>query len=125
LRFGDYIVTDTDEDAKQCVGYAVQIRQYDDNHHILMLRSPDGGLLWYNCRNYWKMTDKQSEAVKPYFLYSSDDEIKENPDLTFEYSHSPEKASGFIVDHKKNVRKMYQRERDSISCIKTKNLAYV
>lgn len=101
LKFGDFVVSGINTLGTNVIGYVVQIRKKWGafGSDMLFIRDQDGVLMTHENQSFWKLTEDQLEAVKPFFKNTPSEELDDNPKL--EYSTlKGQFANGFIVDEK-------------------------
>ena len=99
-KFGDFLVTGpTAPNFERVLGYVVQVRKgwgaFGSDRFLI--RTADEGLMTHENQCFWKLTEEQVEEVKPFFSFTPEDELKDNPELIYSIRHDQEEK-GFLVD---------------------------
>ncbi len=98
VEYGDFLLSGLNNLGKQPLGYVVQIRRGWGafGSDMYFLREHDGKLNTHENQGFWKLSKEQAEVVKEFFEDSPEDELAENPNLTYSIKGEQEE-SGFIV----------------------------
>jgi len=99
LEYGDYVLSGLCSDGSRALGYVVQVRKKWGafGSDMFFIRDHRGGLATHENQSFWKLTERQTEAVKRFFKYMPNEELVDNPDIFYSVKDNF-REQGFIVE---------------------------
>lgn len=99
FHFGMFVLTGPiAPNFKRVVGYVVQVRKKWGafGSDAVFIRASDDKLMVHENQCFWAIAKEQENKIKPFFLTTPNDELKDNPELIYTIKHKQEEK-GFIV----------------------------
>lgn len=103
IKYGDYLLSGLTTTGIQVVGYVVQIRLKWGafGSDMYLIRDHKSSLAIHENQGFWGLTAEQIERVKPYFKYTPEEELLDNPELAYTYTiEGKYSETGFIISDK-------------------------
>ena len=98
LEFGEFIIGSYNERGEYPIGFVVQVRKGCGafGSDVVLLRENDGTLSSHSNQAFWRIPSYQVRVIKEYFEHLADEELKDNPEMTYSIAGERE-FSGFLI----------------------------